>query len=261
MAYFHQNNAFLRISGEDGFSFLQGLISQDLRKLHEKNQPIYSLLLNNQGKYKFDFFIWPLQEESYLLESEKIQINAIKKLLNFYKLRAKVTIEDDHEFLTASSLSIEDDDYKPDPRCPKLYRALKRPDTPIHNSFDYNLWRLINGLPEYKDLKSDKDTPIEIGLDDLNAISYNKGCFLGQEGTNKAKHRLIIKQRLFPFETSIQPLLDHTIINEEEKIVGEVRSFYQGYGLGFIKIKFLNQNLYIDGRKIKIHHPFWLEGF
>ncbi len=259
MVYFHQNNAFLKIYGGRAFSFLQGLISQDLRNLHAKNQPVYSLLLNNKGKYKFDFFVWPLDGDSYLLESNFKAIQDIKKLLNFYKLKTPVQIENYNDVISISSLTADDADYKPDPRCEGLYRALKPHDTQIENSFDYNLWRLKNGLAEYTDLRGDEDTPIEIGFDELNAISYDKGCFLGQEGTNKAKHKLVVKQRLLPFELLAHTVSTHTIVTENQKRAGHVRHFKQGYGLAFVKLKFLDQNLYIGSEKIKINYPFWLK--
>lgn len=257
MTYFHQQNGFIKVSGADAFSLLQGLISQDLRGLHEHNRPVYSLWLNNKGQYKFDFFIWPFEDKSYLIEVALAQIDALQKHLKFYKLRAEVKIETYGDVISVSSLRALDDDYKPDPRIDGLFRALKSSDTPIQNSFDYHLWRLQNGLPHYTDLKSDEDTPIEVGFDELGAISYNKGCYLGQEGTNKAKHKLIIKKRLFPFELKAERLSTDVIFNGQEKIAGHIRHFEQGWGLALIKLKFMDEDLYIEGQKIKIHKPFW----
>ncbi len=258
MTYFHQNSGFLKVSGKEAFSFLQAMVSRDIRKLHEAKQPAYSLLLNSKGKYKFDFFIWPHANNSYLIEIDNGQKEALKKMLNFYKLRADVQIEDYNDVISASALSPKDDDFTQDPRCAGLYRALKPKDTPLQNDFDYDSWRIKNGFAIYDDLKSDEDTPIEIGFDDLNAISYDKGCFLGQEGTNKAKHRLIIKQRLLPFTAAENAAFCENLTTKDDKKAGEVRLFKQGNGLAFIKLKYREEKLFMGDTEIKIHQPFWL---
>lgn len=257
MTYFHQQNGFIWVSGKDAFSLLQGLISQDLRGLHEHDKPVYSLWLNNKGKYKFDFFIWPFENESYLIEIPLAQREELQKHIKFYKLRAQVNIALYEDVLSVSSLSKLDDDYKPDPRIKGLFRALKPANSPIENSFDYNIWRLQQGLPHYDDLKAEEDTPIEVGFDALGAISYDKGCYLGQEGTNKAKHKLIIKEKLYPFHLEASSLASDNILTLDQKTAGHIRHFEQGLGLAMVKLKFLQQDLFIDGQKIKIHKPFW----
>ena len=47
----------IAITGEDKFSFLQKLITNNLQKL-DNQQLVYAGLLNSQGKFLADFFIW-----------------------------------------------------------------------------------------------------------------------------------------------------------------------------------------------------------
>lgn len=259
MAYLHKDRAFLLVSGADAFDYLQNMVSNDIRPVHESQKPVYSLLLDNKGKYKFDFFVWPYNEADYLLETSASQITAMTKLLKFYKLRADITLSELSDLYICSSLEKEDG-YDADPRLDSgLYRKLGHGNPPdMTNSFDYTIWRIENGLPEYEDLIADEDTPIEMGFDELHAITYSKGCFLGQEGTNKAKHRLVIKKRLLPFSVAAKSMTEPNLTNANERSAGEVRCFKQGYGLAVIKLKYLDEPIYLDGQEIEAHIPQWM---
>ncbi|MFV0431052.1 MAG: YgfZ/GcvT domain-containing protein [Alphaproteobacteria bacterium] len=258
MAYLHEGRTFIKVSGTEAFDYLQNMVSNDIRPVHQEQRPVYSLLLDSKGKYKFNFFVWPYGENGYLLETSISQVDAMLKMLKFYKLRADIQLEILDNAYVLSSLS-KDADFVEDSRLSGLYRKLILDEKPnISNDFDYPLWRLQNGLPEHEDMQAGEDTPIEFGFDELNAITYSKGCFLGQEGTNKAKHRLVIKKRLLPFSVDYSELSSKEIQTNQQKNAGEVRAFSKGYGLAVVKLKYLNQPLLIDGIEIKIHIPNWL---
>ena len=83
------DRAVLRISGPDAREFLQGLVTNDVRKLADG--PIYAALLSPQGKYLFDFFL-VADGEDILLDVKADRAAALAQRLGLYKLRAKVTI-------------------------------------------------------------------------------------------------------------------------------------------------------------------------
>ena len=62
--------------------------------------------MSPQGKYLFEFCILKLKDV-YLIESEKKSVNEIIKLLNFYKLRSKVDLENVSEKYVAAITSLE----------------------------------------------------------------------------------------------------------------------------------------------------------
>lgn len=258
MAYLHKNRAFLLVSGHDAFEYLQNMISNDIRPVHSEKTPVYSLLLDNKGKYKFDFFVWPYNQSDYLLETSVEQMSTMLKLLKFYKLRADISLTELTEFHVCSALDAQEG-FVADPRISGLYRQLGQGNPPQNNdSFDYTIWRIQNGLPEYEDLITGEDTPIEMGFDELHAITYSKGCFLGQEGTNKAKHRLVIKKRLLPFSIEAEFIENNIILGSDQRTAGEIRCFKQGHGLAVIKLKYLNGPLTINGQEIQVHIPSWV---
>ena len=60
-------------------------------------------------------------------------------------------------------------------------------------------------------------------LDILDAVSFSKGCYTGQEVVARVQHRGKIKQRMFKFKTENEDLISHgSEIQHESKKVGTV---------------------------------------
>ena len=92
---FHKlkDKSILKISGRDKFSFIQGIISNDVEILKKKSS-IYSSILSPQGKFVADFFL-SIYKEFILLELNEDQKDHILKKLEIYKLRSNVFIEEE----------------------------------------------------------------------------------------------------------------------------------------------------------------------
>ena len=84
------DSKFVNISGDDRKNFLQGLITNDIKKCNSDN-PIYACLLTPQGKFIADFFITE-DKSDFLIEIHKKFFSDFLKKLNIYKLRSKVSI-------------------------------------------------------------------------------------------------------------------------------------------------------------------------
>src|SRR5258707_15691447 len=85
-----EGRGVLEIGGDDRREFLQGLISNDPRKL-SPTRALYAAFLTPQGKYLHDFFLADAGE-TLLLEGEQARLADLQRRLSIYKLRAKVTI-------------------------------------------------------------------------------------------------------------------------------------------------------------------------
>lgn len=262
----------LRISGPDKLDFLQGLITADLTKL-TPTLPLYGALLSAQGRYLFDFIIYMMKDD-YLLEVDNDRLDALQKKLSLYKLRAQVTLSPD-ETLGVYALF---DGLKhpplphlyPDPRLPELGWRLIGPKgitlpetTPVSHEV-YDLYRLKLGIPDgERDMPLDKAIPLECGLDELHAISWTKGCYLGQELTSRTKYTGIVRKRLM-LVTCLKGMLpepDTELMWQGQKI-GVMRSHTQNHGLALIRLEFLTEHP--DGilvthpdYTLKITRPFW----
>ena len=90
---FHKFNerSIIKISGKDKFSFIQGIISNDIEILKKKTS-IYSSILTPQGKFLADFFL-SVYDDSFLLEIHKDDESLVMQKLNIYKLRSNVKLE------------------------------------------------------------------------------------------------------------------------------------------------------------------------
>src|SRR5579863_1834143 len=96
----------LEIAGDDRHEFLQGLISNDTRKL-TPTRALYAAFLTPQGKYLHDFFLVEIGA-SILLEGERARLGDLLRRLSIYKLRAKVTLADASErFIAAAAFGAE----------------------------------------------------------------------------------------------------------------------------------------------------------
>src|SRR3712207_1788019 len=86
----------VRVSGEDAKTFLDNLITCDLDRVSPQAARL-GALLTPQGKILFDFLVFQAPEDiggAYYLDALKVYAPDLAKRLGFYKLRAKVTIED-----------------------------------------------------------------------------------------------------------------------------------------------------------------------
>ncbi len=64
---------------------------------------------------------------------------------------------------------------------------------------DWDRHRLALGLPDgSRDLEPEKTVLLEAGFDELNGVSWSKGCYMGQELTARTKYRGLVKRRLVP---------------------------------------------------------------
>jgi folate-binding protein YgfZ len=193
---------------EDVRAFLQGLVTQDM----EGPLPVWAGLLSPQGKALFDFFIWA-DNDSILIDCEATQTDALIRRLSLYRLRRNITIAHDSNLAVYWSLTEPDEGTRrhnsdlgpwptgigPDPRHSVLgYRWLSAPAEPIGDaSAAYRAHRLALGITEgIAELGSDQTLWLECNAAELNGVSFNKGCYVGQENTARMNWRQKINRRL-----------------------------------------------------------------
>jgi len=190
----------LQISGDDAKSFLQGLITNDINLLETKTL-IYSVNLNANGKFFADFFIFK-KKANYFLDCHIHQIEEIAKKFNFFKLRANVEIKIRDDFKVFFMNEVGEEDPRIDGFGYRLYdekQQIYHSDKPL--LIKYHEKRIFQKLPEgYYDLTPDKSYIAEYNFDEINAVSYQKGCYVGQETTARNHYRGQIRKKIFLFE-------------------------------------------------------------
>ena len=106
------------------------------------------------------------------------------------------------------------------------------------NEADYDLLRLSHAIPDSsRDIVVEKNLPLEVGFDELHAIDYDKGCYVGQELTARTHHRAKIRKRLYRVDIDGPVPEPGTPVRLGEKDVGEMRSGRGGIGLAFLRVE------------------------
>lgn len=182
----------LRLVGPDAEDFLQGLVTNDVRKLVDGL--VYAALLTPQGKYIADFFLLR-DEEGILLDVAEPLADDLLRRLSMYKLRANVSIEPTDIGVRRGTGPAPQGALR-DPRHPALGWRLYASGV---SGDDGTLWdeiRVANVIPE-SGIELTGDTYIlEAGFEALNGIDFRKGCYVGQEVTARMKHKTELRKGL-----------------------------------------------------------------
>ena len=274
-----KKRSLIAIHGKDRFSFLQGIISNDIDNLNN-NFSIYSSILTPQGRFVTDFFLTH-HKDSLIMELQYDDLDLILSKLNMYKLRSEVhisTIKNVNLFLISNDTesiltnSIEESLCYHDPRFKNLFKRFylfSNEKISLQKEFhlnslsdqDFNDLRLNNSIPEFNiDAIKNKSLLMEMRFDQLNGISWTKGCYMGQEITARMKYRNLMKKKLFKVELEFNNFVNNEI-KFEDKIVGIITSCNNKDGLAYFNLKFINEKLNKDlisgDSKIKITEPWW----
>lgn len=290
------DRSIISVAGEDRFSFLQGLVSNDVRQVTD-GCAIYAALLTPQGKYLFDFFIVGAGDALWL-DCEAARAEALARRLGIYRLRARVTITPLADAISvvaafgtgaAAAVGLGGADSGAavalsggyaflDPRLPAAGIRCLLPSTDVPaflaghgfapaSRDDFDRHRLSLGLPDgSRDLIVERSLLLECGFDELNGVNWNKGCYVGQEVTARSKHRGLIRKRLVPARITGPLPAPGTPIRQAERTVGEIRSGVDGLALALLQLDALalaqdgglDSELWADESRVAADVPAWV---
>lgn len=232
----------LEVAGPDRAAFLQGLVSNDVLQA-VPGQAVWAALLTPQGKWLADFFVCAAGE-AFLLDAERAQVADLAQRLGRFRLRSKVTLRDAsqewHVHAAWDAAPAGGDMVLPDPRLPEAgWRVFARAPLPADATAEaYDLHRLALGLPDgTKDLEREKSVLLEAGFDELNGVSWSKGCYMGQELTARTRYRGLLKRRLVPVAVEgALPARGTPVTDAAGAEAGEMRSGRDGLGLALLRL-------------------------
>jgi len=179
-------------AAEDAAQFLQGLLTNDVTGA----LPVYAALLTAQGKVLFDLLVWPGADGALLLDCEADTAEELVKRLSLYRLRRKLSIAVDPSLGVYWQAELGDGG-APDPRLADLGQrwiaAVSDEDRPV--DAEYLRHRLALGVPEGRSELGDI-LWLEANATELNGVSFDKGCYVGQENTARMNWRQKVNRRL-----------------------------------------------------------------
>lgn len=182
----------LRLTGSDTESFLQDLITNDIRGLDRGL--VYAALLTPQGKYLADFFL--LRDgDAVLMDVADELADGLVKRLNMYKLRADVGIEH-AELNLQRGTGTAPEGALPDPRHPDMGWRVYSSSPESDDGTDWDAVRVRHCIPETGIELTPDSYILESGFEALNGVDFKKGCYVGQEVTARMKHKTELRKGL-----------------------------------------------------------------
>ena len=190
------DRALIRLRGADAREFLDGLVTNTLHML-----PAYAALLTPQGKVIADFIVWA-DADDLLLDCDSAAAEGLERRLTMYRLRRAITIERDETLAVHWSGESDGGDGADDPRLAALGRRwIAAPGEAASGWLEHRLrLGVAEGATELGDLLW-----LECNADELNGVSFTKGCFVGQENTARMNWRGKVNRRLFVVPSGIAP--------------------------------------------------------
>jgi folate-binding protein YgfZ len=224
-----EDRGLISITGEDSKNFLQNIVTNDVEKVSTSNS-IFSALFTPQGKYLFEFFLL-LTKEGFLLDCDNKFTNEIITYLSKYKLRSKIEIKNissnhviglislekfteiqNNESKNTDTIVYRDSPVFIDPRnkklgarilstLEKLHLTIKKLDLKIIKAENYFIDAHALGIP-IKGVENLKEQlfGLEANFEELKAIDFKKGCYVGQENTARMKLKNKLRRRLLPIK-------------------------------------------------------------
>ena len=207
-AAFLPDRGVIKVSGEDARDFLNGLVTTDVA-LVRPGLGRFGALLTPQGKIIVDFLITEAPAGhggGFLIDVSRALAQGLADKLKFYKLRAKVTVENLSDSMGVLAAWDGAPAMKPelafaDPRNETLGWRILIPEelkqkvadvigADLVESEAYEAHRIMSGAPRGGlDFMYSDAFPHETNMDRLNGVDFDKGCYVGQEVVSRMQHR------------------------------------------------------------------------
>ena len=221
----------LAISGDDTTSFLQTQFINDVSKLEVSSSQLNGYC-NPKGRLIANFRVFWRHDTLYLRFPLDL-LEEVSKVLNKYKLRSKVTLEDHSDSMVRIGYSGATADKTLATILPQLPEAaddviqidnltvIKIPGitpsyelygdtgiiTDIWTKLDVHgapvgmsAWQLIEilaGMPHITDESSEEYVPQMVNYQAINGLSFTKGCYPGQEIVARMHYLGKLKKRMY----------------------------------------------------------------
>ena len=287
-----EDRGLILVNGVEAKYFLQNIISNNIDKVSESNS-IFSAIFSPQGKYLYEFFIIK-NKDGYLLDCHiEIKDDLVKHLIK-YKLRSKVEMKDLSSSHVVGIISKDRFEkiqkelnskektvrYRESPcfmdtrlyslgarilsSLEKLHLTIKKLDLKVIDKSYYLKQSHKEGVPVegIKNLQNNL-FGLESNFEELNAIDFKKGCYVGQENTARMKLKNKLRKRLLPI-ISKNTLKISDEIKFSQQVVGKVLIGGQ-YPFALVKLFdpeykiFSKQSLKISNSDIQILTPSYLD--
>jgi folate-binding protein YgfZ len=254
-AAFIPDRGVIKVSGADARGFLNNLVTSELDGV-KPGVGKFAALLTPQGKIVADFLITEAPAEDgggLLIDCAGALAQSLADKLRFYKLRAKILIENLSDRLGVLAVWDGEPATKPgpafaDPRDLRLgWRVLVPSDlaqkavalsgAEMADVVAYDAHRIACGVPRGGiDFRYGDAFPHETNMDRLHGVDFDKGCYVGQEVVSRMQHRGTARTRIVRLVLDGAWAEAGVEIRAGDKPVGTMGSSADGAGLALIRL-------------------------
>ena len=272
----------VKVAGADVRRFLNGLLTSDVTKV-APGAPRYAALLTPQGKVIVDCIVVEAPAKDgggFFLDCPRARATALVDRLNFYKLRAKLLVEDLSEILGVmaawnGSGATDCGLAYPDPRPAALGMRIMLPPhlveqaarelgAELADAAAYEAHRIALGVPRGEvDFAYGDAFPHEADLDQLAGVDFDKGCYVGQEVVSRIEHRARARTRVVPVAYDGPAPDAGAPVMAGGKVVGTMGSSAAGRALASLRIDRVEEalaqgaGLHAAGVPLRLEKPSW----
>jgi folate-binding protein YgfZ len=231
------DRAVVTVSGQDAQDFLQALITTDLDQL-EDGEARPGALLTPQGKILFDFIV-TRDGTAIRLETGVDQAEALVKRLTMYKLRAPVSLT----LTTPAAVGIRFEETSGGYRDARFAKA----DQEVYRIYgeeaaatgveDYERLRIASGIAvSGADYALQDAFPHDVLMDKNGALSFKKGCYVGQEVVSRMQHRGTARKRIVIVSADTALPATGTPLTVKGRAIGALGSVIGRSALAIVRI-------------------------
>jgi len=257
-SFIYRAGAVFKVSGEDAFTFLQGQFTNELRQA--SGSASYGLWLNQKGKVLADSQVLRISEKEFVLFSEFSPAAIIRQRLEDYIVADDVELTDETATTLALTLwgkggndtisrwlgevpvpgrfirsgdlvafrgrRLPGENWEvlgPEKKIKELHGQLRADGAVETSPAEMEFARISAGIPVVPADVGPGDLPNEGGLEEI-AISYTKGCYLGQEVMARLKNLGQVRRRLQVVRGRGTPPAPLAAVYQGEKKAGEIRT-------------------------------------
>ena len=252
----------VKVAGEDARKFLNGLLTTDIAKVTPQRAS-FAALLTPQGKIMVDMIVAEAPAEDgggFFIDCPRALSLTLTDRLNFYKLRAKVLVEDLSAVLGVLAIweGSRETEYGlcyADPRLEALgMRCMLPPHLAADAAADlgaalveaseYEAHRIALGAPRGGlDFQYSDAFPHEADMDQLNGVDFAKGCYVGQEVVSRVEHRGTARKRVVPVTFPDFGPEAGVPVRIGDIEVGTMGSSVEGHGLAMLRLDRIGEAL------------------
>jgi folate-binding protein YgfZ len=268
------NRAKLRVTGADRVRFLNGQLTNDLRDA-KPGQTTYACVLTAKGKLCGDLFVTPI-EDAFLLDCHPALRETLAARLEKYAIADDVQFSDQtdefglfHTLATklpdailpegivsrANRFGVEGYDLLVPVTLQGVVSQLLKENVLQPGAVE--TFRIERGIPEWgHELKEDV-IPNEAGLDQ-RAVSYTKGCYVGQEVISRLKSLGHVNRKLSGVQLIEGSVLasGQKLVNDSAQQTGFVTSAARSEQLGaWIGLAYVKRNFDQPGSRYHLQNP------